>query len=199
MASSIEIVNLALTMLGESRIISIDDNVKPAREAKAVYNTILESLLGSYNWSFAKTRAALPALADAPLSQYAAKFQLPADCLRVLFVGDHYVGMDLSDYRSAPTSEFTIEGREILANMSAPLNIRYVRKITDPTMFSAPFARAFAADMAKVLAEPLTQSEQKRARADKDLKDAISNAIRANAIELPPEKFPDDEWIMARL
>lgn len=198
MSSKIEIVNTALTLLGEVRIISIDDDVKPAREAKAIYDITRDALLASYNWSFAKERASLSALADAPAFEYDLQYQFPSDALRILFIGDYYVGVDLSDYRGSSTSEFTIEGRKILTNMAAPLNIKYVKRVTDTTQMTAPFTMAFAAKLAEMLAEPLTQSDQKRARAEASLKEAISLAIRSNAIELPPEKLADDEWILSR-
>lgn len=199
MSSKVEIVNAAMTLLGESRIISIDDDVKPAREAKAIWDITLDAVLASYNWSFAKTRAALPALTDAPAFQYALKYQIPTEALRLLFIGDYYVGLDLTDYRSSPTAEYTVEGRQILTDMAAPLNVKYVQRISDTTMMSPSFVMAFSSKLAELLAEPLTQSDQKRARAEAAFNRAIALAIRANAIELPPEPLPDDSWLMSRL
>lgn len=199
MATVISIVNVALTLLGESRIMSLSDNSKPAREANAIYESVRDSLLAGYNWSFAKTRAQLPASATAPAFEYAYAYPLPADCLRVVFVGDYYVGMDLTDYRGAPTEMFTIEGREILTDMGAPLNVKYIKSETDSAKFSANFVASLSAKLAENLAEPLTQSDTKRARAESAFKAEIRLAVRANAIELPPQKFADDEWVMSRL
>ena len=199
MATVVEIVNVALTLLGESRIMALTDNSKPAREASAIYDQTRDALLAGYNWSFAKTRAQLPASSTAPAFEYGAAYPLPTDCLRLLFIGDYYVGADLTDYRGAPTEMFTIEGREILTDMGAPLNVKYIRRVSDSTQFSANFSAALSARMAELLAEPLTQSDTKRARAEATFKDAIRTAIRANAIELPPQKMADDEWILSRL
>lgn len=199
MASDVEIVNVALVLLGESRIISLDDNLKPAREAKAIYAITRDALLASYDWSFAKTRAQLPAVVTAPLFQYGYAYQLPVDCLRVVFVGDHYVGADLTDYRGTPTDEYAIEGRQILTDMGAPLNVRYIKRVTDPTQFASPFVRALGCQLAVDLCETLTQSETKRTRADNEFKNAIRLAVRANAIEKPPSKLADDEWVLSRL
>lgn len=199
MATVVDIINVALTLLGESRIMSLSDNSKPAREANAIYESVRDSLLAGYNWSFAKTRAQLPASATAPAFEYAYAYPLPVDCLRVVFVGDYYVGMDLTDYRGAPTEMFTIEGREILTDMGSPLNIKYIKRQTDSTLFSANFSASLSAKLAENLAEPLTQSDTKRARAEAAFKSEIRLAVRANAIELPPQKFADDEWIFSRL
>ena len=199
MASEVEIVNVSLTLLGESRITSIDDDVKAAREAKALFAIERDSLLAAHNWSFAKTRAQLSALTTVPAFQYGIEYQIPSDCLRLIMVGDHYAGLDLTDYRGSPTEEFAIEGRKILTDMAAPLNIMYVKRVTDTGQFSANFITMFAASLSEKLAEPLTQSETKRARAGAALRAALNDAIRANAIELPPQKLPDDEWLMSRL
>ena len=199
MASTTEIVNAALTLLGEARVLSIDDNTKPAREAKAIYEIARRSLMSSYDWSFAKARAQLPALADAPAFGYSYAYQIPTDCLRLVRVGDFYMGADLTDYRGAPTEEFTIEGRQILTDEGSPLNVVYISDVDSPSVFSAPFVACFAADLAQKLAEPLTQSESKRDMAMAAFKDALRSAIRANAIELPPSKLADDEWVLSRI
>lgn len=199
MATIVDIVNVGLTLLGESRIASLLDNSKPAREANAIYEQVRDSLLAGYTWSFAKARAQLPASATPPLFEYANAFQLPAGCLRITMVGDFYVGVDLTDYRGSPTQEFTIEGREILTNLGAPLNLKYINRVEDSTQFSPNFCSAFSAKLAEKLAESLTQSDSKRGRAEAAFNNEIRLAIRANAIELPPQKFADDEWIMSRL
>jgi hypothetical protein len=199
MSSKIQIVNYALTLLGAGRIMSIDDDVKQARDMKAIYDIAKDSLLGGYTWSFAKDRQSLVALTTAPAFGYARQFQLPAEALRLVMAGDYYVGMDLTDYRSAPTEEYTIEGRKILTDWPAPLNIIFVSRVEDTTYMPPPFVEAFAAKLAVMGAESLTQSSTKKADAQQILKEAISRAVQSNAIELPPRKLPDDEWLMSRL
>lgn len=199
MASDVSIVNIGLTLLGESRIISLDDNTKPAREAKAIYATVRDALLAGYNWNFAKARVALSALSEAPAFQYTKQYQLPSDCLRVWMVGDYYAGLDLTDYRGGPTEEYTIEGRRILTNMAAPLNLKYVKQVTDPNQFDPCFIKALGCRLAEDLAEPLTQSDSKRQRAEDKFKAELSAAVRANAISNPPQRLADDDWLMSRL
>lgn len=197
--SNIQIVNTALTLLGDSRITSLSDNTKPAREANAIYEPVRNALLAAYNWSFAKKRDQLSADVTAPDFGWDKSFTLPADCLRILFVGDYYVGLDLTDYRGSPVEEFEIEGRKILTDWPTPLNLKYIGIVTDTTTHPATFDMALSMRLAELLAEPLTQSDTKRARAADAFKSAIKDAIRANAIELPPVKLPDDEWVISRL
>ena len=199
MASEVQIVNVALTLLGEARIMSVDDDVKAAREAKALLEINRDALLAGYNWSFAMFRQQLSALATVPAFGYGVQYLLPTECLRIVQVGQFFHGLDLTDYRGGSTEEYQVEGRNILTDLGAPLNFRGIKRVTDTTLFSANFAKAFAAYLAVDLAEPLTQSDTKRDRALQQLKREISLAIRANAIELPPKKLADDEWLMSRL
>lgn len=199
MASEVEVVNVGLTLLGESRIASLDDNTKPAREAKAIFAHTRDSVLASHNWNFAKTRVALPALVDAPPFQFNTKYQLPSDCLRLIELNDYFVGIDLTDYRGSDTTEFAIEGREILTNWAAPLNIKYIKRVTDASQFDPCFVTTMGARLAMDLCEALTQSDSKWQKAAQQYKMEISNAIRVNAIALPPRKLADDEWLLSRL
>lgn len=199
MAADTDIVNVALTLLGESRISSIDDDIKPAREAKAIFDICRDALLSGYNWSFAKARVQLSAMADAPEFGWDYQYQLPPDCVRIISIGEYYVGAaDLTDYRGSDTSAFTIEGKRILTNLGAPLYLQYVKSVTDTGQFDASFTKTFAAQLAMDLAEALTQSDTKRDRAEVAFKREINLAIRSNAIQLPPVKLPDDEWLRSR-
>jgi hypothetical protein len=199
MASKVDIINVGLTLLGEARIVSIDENTKPAREANAVWGSALESLTARYDWSFAMTRANLAALAGTPAFEFGVEYQLPVGCLRVVQIGETYVGLDMTDYRGASTQEFAIEGRKILTNMGAPLPVRYIQLVADTTIYPPTFRQALSCKIADMLAEALTQSESKKASAQAALKRAIADAVMTNAIERPPQKLADDEWIMARL
>jgi len=198
-ASQTEIVNFALTLLGENRITSIDDDVKAARDMKAVYALCRDNLLGAHTWSFAKKRAQLTALSEVPAFQYARKFQIPTDALRLVMVGEFYAGVSLADYSNMPSSEFTIEGKQILTDYAAPLNLVYIRRMDDPTQFHPCFVLTFAAYLAYTTAETITNSGSKRDRAERAYNRELSSAVRANAIELPPEKHADDEWLLSRL
>lgn len=201
MASQTDIANDALTILGAATINAITDQSNQARAINAVWNTERDSELRKHRWKFAITRASLPALTDAPASgPYTQWFQLPSGCLRVLDVGDSYPGADLSDYRSGPTTDdYSIEGGKILSNLPAPLSIRYSRVITDTTQWDAAFCAAFAARLAYRTCYRITQSNAQQKTAAGDYKDAIQEAVRANALESPPTFPADDTWISSRL
>jgi hypothetical protein len=200
MSSATDIANSALTKLGADRILNLADNQKEAREINAIYTMRRDALLRAYNWSFAMTRANLSALVDTPAWGYSYFYQLPTDCLRVVQVNDIWVPPSMSDYISGPDMEpYKIEGRKIATDYGAPLKIRYSQRVTDSGNFDAMFVEAFACDLAFHACEAITQSTSKKDSAREDKREAILMAIRANAIELPPQVIADDSWILSRL
>ena len=194
------IANLALTKLGEARIISFGDDTKSSRAVLAVYDVLRDAELRRRKWRFSLKRAQLPALAVAPEFGYAYAYQLPHDCLSILSVGDIAPGVDLSDYRTGLDTElYSVEGRTILTDLPAPLKLRYKARITDPTQFDVAFVQAFASRLAYELAEELTQSASKKQQAAEDYRQTLREAVAANAIEVAPTPIPDDAWLLSRI
>lgn len=203
MASNVDIANRALTMLGASRIISFDDNRKEAREVNAVFEQVRDEELRRYNWNFAIRRAQLAALATAPPFGFSLQFRLPADYLRVLQVGDYFPPVNLSPSIQADDSPYMIEndgaGPVIMTDMAAPLNLRYIAKVADPTVYDPLFVGAFAAKLALEIAESLSASSNKVSAASAKYREALVDAVRCNAIEKPPVRQADDTWIISRM
>ena len=198
-ASDVAIANLALTKLGDLRIVDLSENTKPAREINAVYTMLRDKLQRRYVWRYAVKRTSLPALASAPAWGYTYQFQLPSDCLRVLQVGEYYPAPDLSNLISGGGQEYQIEGRVILSNDAGPVKLRYLSRVTDPAQFDPTFDDAFASLIAFTVAEALSQSGGKKEAALRDYNMALRDAITSSAIESPPESLADNAWIVARL
>lgn len=209
MASDVDIVNLALVKLGARRITTLLDNVKEARSANAIYALERDNELRAHIWNFSVARVQLAASPTPPPFGYQLAYPLPNDYLRVIQAGSFYpgaprtIGITTEDF-----SGYKIEGGMVLTNLGAsglsstapgPLNLRYIRKIIDPTQFDSSFVVAFAMRMAMELAEDLTGQAQKRTMAEQEYKAAIASAIMANALELPPDPQPDNTWLLARL
>lgn len=199
MASNVEIANRALTKIGSKRIVALTDNTKEAREINSMFSIVRDAELRKFNWRFSIKRAALAAHADTPTFGFSYQYRTPADCLKILDVGDYYPGAELTDYVNADDSAYAYENGFILTDYVAPLNLRYVARIEDPTMFDALFVESFACKLAMETAEPITQSSTKRELATREYADSIREAVRNNAIEKPPVKVADDTWILSRL
>ena len=201
MSSQTDICNYALTLLGQPSINSINDTGKIATTLKGIFDQERDAEIRANIWKFAKRLDTLPALADAPVTgAYQLQYTLPAGCLRVLMLGNSWASIDLSDYRSGPTTDdWSIQDGKILTNWGAPLPIAYMVRITDCTAFDATFARMFSCRLAKTACFRLTNSLNLIPMIDKEYKDNRREALRAGALETPPQMPPDDTWVIARM
>lgn len=197
--SDVAIANLALTKIGDLRITALSDNTKPAREINAIYGMLRDKLQRTYNWRFCVKRAALAADVATPVFDYSYQYSIPTDCLRILQINAYYPAPDLSDLISSGGQEYVLEGGKILTRSSGVLNLRYLARIEDTTRFDSSFDEAFSALIAYNVCEALTQSDAKKNAALRDYRMALMDAVRANAIENPPESLADQTWITVRL
>lgn len=144
MATIISICNSALLKLGADRITSLTENRRGAILCNEQYDKMRQEVLRAHPWNFAIARVTIAPLVAVPEFEFTAQFQLPIDCLRVLNAEDK-------------TLDFKIEGRVVLANVSE-LKIKYIKDITDASIFDPCFSEALAARLAADLAFPLVQS-----------------------------------------
>lgn len=186
MASVVGICNRALQKLGAARITSLTEDSRNARSCNNAYEAVRDAELRAHTWTFAVKRAQLAADSDAPLGDdFDLQYSFPSDCLRILPPAETYL-------------DWTIEGRKILTNDVAPLNVRYVYRVTDPNKFDAEFIEAVAAKLADELCEEITQSNSKQAAARQSYKEAIARARKSNAFESLSAEPPEDSWVAAR-
>lgn len=197
-ASDIEICNRALHKLGAGTIVTLNDNNERARVLKVAFNPVREAELRRHTWRFSIKRTSLPALSARPDSGYARQFELPGDCLRLLDGGDLLPEANLADYRGGENAYYTVEGRQILTDLPAPLAIRYVRNVTDVALMDPAFVESFATRLAYESCERITESTTKRGDLREDYRSSISEALRSNAIEASSSVAADDTWVMAR-
>lgn len=197
-ASETHVGNAALFKLGEQAVLSFDDENDRARWLKARFAAVRDATLRSHRWHFALRRAALTAVTTAPAFGYVRAFPLPTDCLQLVQVGEIDMAVGMADLRGAGGGGFSLEGRQILTNAAAPLNIRYVCRAADPSDWDALFDEALACRLAFDLAEKLTQSGTKKETAWGEYQTALREARRVNAIEIPVQTLGDDSWVLGR-
>lgn len=140
-ATSTDIANLALAKLRTPRITALTDGSEMAIRVTDVYALVRDIVLRSHPWNFAIKRSALSKLASTPAFEFNNEFQLPSDCLRVLYMFD-------SD------SEFRIEGRKLLTD-DTTVDLVYVAQITAEGQFDPMFVEVFALRLAVELAYAL--------------------------------------------
>lgn len=183
MSSVTLICNRALQIIGERRITNITEDSPQARDLNVAYEPLRDALLRSYFWNFAIKRARLAASVDTPEFGWNYQYPMPADFLRLI-----------PDFEY----EYQVEGSTILSNDSGPLDIRYIRRVTDPNAFDPLFAEALSAKLASELAEIRTQSNSKKEYAEQLFREKITEARRVSAFEQPSLTPPEDDWVSVR-
>jgi len=153
MTSVVAICNRALDMLGAEPLTSLADNTKAGRLCARNFEPVRDAVLRTYPWNAAIRRASLPALTEAPAWGYACQFQLPDGpfpeaCLRLLAI----------DGEAEFDARYKIEGRRVLTNEPAPLNILYIGRIDDPSQLDPMLHDVIATRLAADLSYSLTAS-----------------------------------------
>ena len=72
--SNVTIANLALSQLGDMRILSLNDDTKPAREVRAIFDTTRDAELRKHRWNFAIVTTELAALNETAPAPYTHTF-----------------------------------------------------------------------------------------------------------------------------
>ncbi len=198
MASDVDICNRALTKLGAATIISLDDDDPKAVTLSVSYPTVRDAELRRRRWKFSLRRQKLPAEAVTPAFGYARQFVIPADSLRVIQVGEFDLGPNLSDYRSAPTELFSIEGRRILTDLPAPLPVRDIYRVEDTELYDACFVEVLASRLAYENCYRITQSDSRQQTCWSDYLNGLREGRRSEALERAPNEPSDDTWLMGR-
>jgi hypothetical protein len=195
--SEVAIVNQVLVQLGQTPLVSLDDETDVALTARTLYAPTRDEILADHPWNFAIRRAGLVQIADPPapadpipLYGFAYAYQLPPGgesteppyCLRVLDTSeDGTWGSPVSGWWGPWNwSElWQVEGRTLVTNATA-IQIRYAGRITDTVLFAPWFERALVAALTAKLAGPLRQSDAAIELWEKKFERALS---RARAID----------------
>ncbi len=194
MASKVDIANLALMRLGANRITSLDEQDPSAAAIKEVYDEALADELKKHVWIFAKTQANLAAKVEAPLFRWPRAFRRAADDLRLVEIGG-----DQTWAADVLGNLYDLQGRDILTDLSAPLQVTYIRNEQNAGQYDSSFVSAFAARLAKECCYKITGSSTMLDGMMRWYEDEIRKARRNNSIQLPPAVFKDQgRWIRAR-
>jgi hypothetical protein len=191
--ASVDIANAGLLKLGTSGIASLTDGSTEARAMSSCYDRILLAELRAHPWKFAIKRGTIPQLSEAPAWGYPYQYQLPADYLALVEVGEAWC-WDRED-----EATWKIEGRRLLTRIVSPVKLRWVALITDAAAYDALFVEALACKLAHEVCQRLTQSDSSKDRLLNDYGRAIREARRVDAIERAPEPLRDTSWISERV
>jgi len=165
MSERIDIVNIALTVLGADPITSLEDDAPEALVMKTNYPIARDATLEAYEWSFAIKRFKPAKAAEAPVWGWNFAYPIPSDILRVLqvdrnspasFVSQTQLGQGNPRYEV----QHVIEGRKILCNEDT-IYCTGIRRTDDEGIYSNLFATALAMKLAMLTCYAITESNQK--------------------------------------
>lgn len=202
MSTKLEAINRALAKIGANTIAALTDQSEQARKANIFFKGIAQAELRRQAWSFAKARTSLPALlTNVGSPSFDTSYNLPADLLRLVWLNDIWVFSTIREAGFIDDPVYSIQGRTLVTNSrGGAQDIVYIRDLSDAVeLWDALFVDAFSCRLAVELAHPITKNLSLRQSVKQDYIEALKDAKRVNAIELPPQSLADDSWVLARL
>ncbi|MCW2237898.1 hypothetical protein [Azospirillum canadense] len=177
--TAVGLCSRALIKIGATAITAFDEGTAEAEVADALYEPARDALLSANPWSFATRQATLPRLADGPVADFSAAFQLPADFLRALGAGAGGRGRGL---------DCRIAGRTLQAD-SDTVTLTYIGRPAEED-FPPFFDQALIARLAAEFCIPLTENSS---RADLLQRLAEAEFRRARQIDRQQDSQPGFE------
>jgi hypothetical protein len=147
--TDVEVANLALDMVKEAPITSMDDNRAAAKWMKRNFIPARNFMLNKQSWKFAMKRDELAEDATAPAFEWTRRYKKPADCFRVL-------PLRFEGKLNGRLVPHQVEGDYILTNAAAPLRVRYIKTIDNVAEWPAHFVEAMATMLAFRISSYLT-------------------------------------------
>jgi len=156
-----QIVNLALTYIGEPPIMDIEDDQTAPRAANVIYDPTFREVARDHEWNCLKTRVELAKLSTvADFGFLDNQFLLPSDFIRMLRLN----GRDIKSTTDPYEIEYSKSaGAQVLLSDADTAKIQYIAEITDTVQYDDLLIEALAVRIASKLATILRQDEAKSA------------------------------------
>ncbi len=172
--SNTSICNLSLSDIGSKRINNFDDTTEDSPEAifcRLHYESTRDALLRSHWWGFASARKTLTQDATDPDFEWDNQFILPVDFLRLKSI---YEGR----FSDENLRSYAIEGERLLTN-DTTMEIRYIKRVTDPSKFDPLFVQVLVLQLALKLVTGLAKTDTKLKESIKDDLNLLMPVVRA--------------------
>ena len=192
MARETSIANVALRLIGGTRITSLAQGTPNANAVADIYTEIRDNIL-EFPWNFATKRVQLGQSATSPTFGFQNAFAHPSDWVYTISVHDNDGGHGTLDYRHEQ-----VAGQNVIATDSSQVYMTYTYRETDPNLMPASFrialSSALARDLAITVANSNVLEDQLSKRADRDL----GRAKSIDAVGSFPEPRPRGSWANTR-
>lgn len=191
------ICNMAIGMVGASKIADINTTRSPSAEAcNDYYDTALDAALQSMDWNFARARATLSLLTEDAPEEWTYAYTYPAECVRA-------IKLSVADRRTNTRYPFEVGLSEDYSKKALFCDVQnaslvYTRRVTDPSFFPASFVEAFATKLASLIAVPLTRKTSFSQGLEKRFYLVLSKAQAVDANEMGQDEPPESTFVEAR-
>ena len=180
MASTVDMCNSALNLLGASSISSLTEDTKNARLCNQRFEPIRDRVFRSHNWNCLIKRVQLAQDSTGPVVEYTYGYTLPTDCLRVMKIHNGSTDSIASDL------DYKVEGRKIVTDITT-IYLVYIALVTDPNEFDSYLREAIshqlAADICYAITNNSTLANNYMTRADERLREARFIDATENALD----------------
>ena len=200
MTDAVALAKLALAQVGGQRLVSLSEDSPEATAINDSLWAVRRDEIAANIWGFARKRAELSAETTAPAFGFTKQYVIPADSLRILAVRRagsnwYYPGLVVE---AEPSLPFAIEGRRILTNLDAPLQIEYLFDEDTVANWSASFTMMVGVRLAEIIAYDLSDTAALTDRLTRRYEQALQRAVLTNECQTLPARPPDSEWLVAR-
>lgn len=188
-ASPVQVANVALAYLGEPPIASINPGSTTREKlASSLYDMTRQEMLCEIPWNFAKELGQCAKSTTGPTFGWASKYQMPNDCLQLLFIGGSYDDSNGSAEMFNET-DYDINGRYILTDSTDnSINIGYIKDVTDVSIWPPLFLNVMALKLALKMAYPVTKSIKVVQSIEIQLSRELPSALSVDGREKKPIK-----------
>lgn len=197
MTTKLEVYNLALLSIRESRLASLSEVRESRYNLDTVWDTTLEELISKGFWRFALRTVKIDSDdAITPNFGFRYCFNLPDDWVRSYEVSG-------SEFMDPPLEQWQEESNAIWAEID-PIYLRYVSNSStgygyDLARWPARFTRAMAAELAYRIAPKATgSSDSMLERLQVEAAGALTQAQQFDALREPSKRPPEGKWNQAR-
>lgn len=197
--SAVQIANMALGHIGQSKVIaSLSEASKAAELCNANFRSTVETVLASFWWPFARGQQVLAEHATEERSGWAYAYVLPDDCLETRFL---WTGIrNPRPNQRPPFSKVSDEAGEgeLLVTDQSEAELVYTRTLEDREAWPVLFGVAVSWLLASQIGMPLNVKRELRLDAVEGYKAHLRLAAASAIKGEQADPAPDPEWITGR-
>lgn len=192
MASQIDIVNLALSHIGQKEwVADLNETSSAAQAVKTVWTIAVRKVQRDAPWRFCRRFSSMATVASVPTTDWLYAYQQPADCLiprRVVATSSALASVTRMETAPQPFSTMSTGSGMLVLCDKTPATLEYTAYVADTAQWSDDFVMAFSLYLAAMLAMPLAIKSDLRGSLMKEYERALADAQANMANEYAPEQ-----------